>query len=146
MAHLAQKKVVVIDNNPANMKLFVEILKQQGFDVYTAHDGQEGLRAIQSHHPDLVIMDKDLPKLSAQQLVQFLENNSNFSVIPTMCIVPQGTTIGDFEAVFNSVLKKPFTVKKLVRYVSEVIEKNPIPNFSQNNDTVKKKKMRFHHF
>lgn len=57
-------KVLVVDDEAANRRLLEALLTHEGYCVVTASDGEEALAAMASAHPDLVVMDVLMPKLS----------------------------------------------------------------------------------
>ena len=56
-------RVLVVEDNPLNLKLIKDVLEYQGFDVLTAASGEEGVVAALGDSPDLVLMDLQLPSI-----------------------------------------------------------------------------------
>jgi two-component system cell cycle response regulator DivK len=65
--------ILIVEDNPLNMKLFSAMIASQGYDVLQAADGHQGLAMAQQHHPDLVIMDVQLPGKSGLEVAQTLK-------------------------------------------------------------------------
>jgi len=57
----SRRRVLIVEDNPLNMKLFSAMIEAQGYDVLQAIDGQGGIEVAQRQHPDLIIMDVQLP-------------------------------------------------------------------------------------
>ena len=63
-------KVLVVDDEAANVRLFTSLLTREGYTVVTASDGEEALAMVASTHPDLVLMDVLMPKLSGYEVCE----------------------------------------------------------------------------
>jgi CheY-like chemotaxis protein len=61
------KKILVIDDEPAQLRLVQSILGNQGFQVFTAESGQESLRMVFEHKPDVVLLDVMMPGIDGWQ-------------------------------------------------------------------------------
>jgi two-component system, cell cycle response regulator DivK len=72
-----RKCVLIVEDNPLNMKLFSAMIASQGYDVLQALDGHQGLAMAQQHRPDLVIMDVQLPGMSGLEVAQTLKADDN---------------------------------------------------------------------
>src|SRR5580765_3485923 len=72
-----RKCVLIVEDNPLNMKLFSAMIASQGYDVLQAADGHQGLAMAQQHRPDLVIMDVQLPGMSGLEVAQTLKADDN---------------------------------------------------------------------
>src|SRR6266487_4591898 len=59
-----RKCILIVEDDPLNMKLFNDLLESQGYDVLQAADGFTGLDLARARHPDLIIMDIHLPHVS----------------------------------------------------------------------------------
>jgi two-component system cell cycle response regulator DivK len=58
------RKVLIVEDNDLNMKLFNDLLEAHGYDTLQTKDGVEALRMARLHRPDLILMDIQLPKMS----------------------------------------------------------------------------------
>ncbi len=67
------KKILIVEDNPTNMKLFADILDAKGYIVFKAYDGVEAYDKIKSGSFDLVILDIQLPKLDGFSLLRKLQ-------------------------------------------------------------------------
>ena len=72
-----RRSVLIVEDNPLNMKLFSAMIASQGYDVLQAIDGHQGLAMAQQHHPHLVIMDVQLPGMSGLEVAQSLKADDN---------------------------------------------------------------------
>jgi two-component system, cell cycle response regulator DivK len=78
----SRKRVLVIEDNALNMKLFSAMIAAQGYDVLQAADGAGGLDLAQSQHPDLIIMDIQLPGMSGLDVAASLKAGDATRAIP----------------------------------------------------------------
>ncbi|HEX3969910.1 MAG TPA: response regulator, partial [Stellaceae bacterium] len=51
------KRVLIVEDNDLNMKLFHDLLEAHGYDILQTKDGMEALQLARQHHPDLILMD-----------------------------------------------------------------------------------------
>ncbi len=62
------KRVLIVEDNDLNMKLFHDLLEAHGYDTLQTKDGMEALRLARQHHPDLILMDIQLPEVSGLEV------------------------------------------------------------------------------
>ncbi len=74
--------VLVVDDNDDKLNLLTVALKMAGYDVRTATDGEEGLVAVNSHQPDLVIADVMMPRMNGYELARQIRENPRTKFIP----------------------------------------------------------------
>src|SRR5579864_8220969 len=77
-----QRCILVVDDEPLNMKLFTLALKRRGYRVLQAADGYRGFVSAHDDHPDLIIMDVQLPRLSGLEVTRTLKNSAHTKHIP----------------------------------------------------------------
>jgi CheY-like chemotaxis protein len=71
------RKVLVIDDNPLNLKLVALVLTSEGFDVCTAADAASALEAVREHRPALVYADVQLPDMDGLELARAIKSNAD---------------------------------------------------------------------
>ncbi len=79
-------KVLVVDDVAANVDLLNVLLTREGYTVFTASDGEEALDIVASRHPDLVLMDVMMPKLSGYEVCERLKQNPATRLTPVVLI------------------------------------------------------------
>src|SRR5688500_7616700 len=79
-------KVLVVDDEAANVKLLNSLLTREGYAVVTACDGEEALAMVASTHPDLVLMDVLMPKLSGYEVCERIKLNPATRLTPVVLI------------------------------------------------------------
>ena len=70
-------RILVVDDNPINIELATHVLEQDGFLVLGACDAVAAMAAIESFHPDLILMDIQMPGMDGLQLSQRLKREPN---------------------------------------------------------------------
>src|SRR5579862_3177435 len=78
----AGKCVLIVEDNPLNMKLFSAMVAAQGYQVLQATDGARGLYLAHRRHPDLIIMDIQLPGMSGIEVTHSLKADDDTRDIP----------------------------------------------------------------
>lgn len=70
---MAGEPILIVDDNPANLKLARFVLASEGYDVHTATDAEEALAVLQTHRPRLILMDLQLPGMDGLELTRRLK-------------------------------------------------------------------------
>ncbi len=68
-------RILIVDDEPAIVELLVLLFEDEGYDVWCAYDGEQGLRVAKQVHPDLVISDVSMPRLTGLDLLHDLRAN-----------------------------------------------------------------------
>src|SRR5437899_101970 len=105
-----QTRILVIEDNPDNLELMTYLLKQFGYTILTAMDGEEGLAAVKQEMPDLIICDIQLPKLTGYEIVKQIKSDDKLKEIPLIAVTAY-SMVGDrnkiFTAGFDGYIPKP---------------------------------------
>lgn len=78
------KRILVVDDNRTMVKWLEKRLSSEGYTVYTAHDGKEGLDVATRELPDLIISDVDMPVMDGGEMAAKLKDESKTSHIPVI--------------------------------------------------------------
>jgi two-component system cell cycle response regulator DivK len=81
-----QKKVLIVEDNDLNMKLFNDLLVAHGYGTLQTKDGTEALALARQHRPDLILMDIQLPHVSGLQITQWIKQDVELRAIPVIAI------------------------------------------------------------
>ena len=122
-----QKKILVIDDDPRLVKLVDYSLTQEGYEVYKAYDGQEGLRQMYSHQPDLVILDIMMPRMDGWQVCRRIREMSNVPIIMLTAKGGEEDIARGLDYGADDYLTKPFRVKELLARVRAVLRRAALP-------------------
>ena len=120
-----KKKVCIIDDDPDLREIYLTKFNQEGFDVSLAVDGEEGLRIIREKHPDIILLDLQMPVKNGIEVLQELDKDEAFSKIPVIVLTNIDNEeafkeVGKFETRFY-LIKSLTTPQKAVDYVKEVL-------------------------
>jgi len=111
------ERILVVEDNELNMKLFRDVLVAGGYRTLEATSGGEAVELATEHAPDLVLMDIQLPDFDGVQALGRLRANEGTAAIPVLALTAQAMD-GDRErflaAGFNGYLSKPVNVRELI--------------------------------
>src|ERR1700675_733330 len=82
----ATKKVLIVEDNDLNMKLFNDLLEAHGYFTLQTKDGVEALRMARQHRPDLILMDIQLPEVSGLEVTKWLKEDDDLRTIPVVAV------------------------------------------------------------
>jgi len=86
MATPPAKKVLVVEDNELNMKLFCDLLDAFGFETVQSRDGLKAVELARANKPDLIIMDIQLPEVSGLDLTRWIKDDASIKTIPIMAV------------------------------------------------------------
>jgi DNA-binding response OmpR family regulator len=116
---MAQKRILVVEDNTDLRRMFKTALSLAGFDVDEAGDGIEALQIIELRPPDLVVLDLMLRALDGLSVQQELAARSATAHIPVVIVT--GSTISTENIDVACVLRKPVMPDELVRTVRQCL-------------------------
>lgn len=120
-----KKRVVVIDDSPIVRKMAEVALEEEGYEVYSAEDGEEGLKITQEVIPSVILVDFIMPKMSGYQFCQAIKENESLKDIPIILITGKGEDVGkkflDKFGVIDYFIK-PFKSADLVEKVNSIVQ------------------------
>lgn len=121
-----KKRVLIVEDNELNMKLFADLLEAYGYEVIRAVDGMEGLQSAKKYHPDLILMDIQLPEISGIEVIKIIKDDPNLKNVPIVAISAFAMK-GDEERIMESgcqaYVSKPISITKLKETVDLWIKK-----------------------
>ena len=77
-----KKKILVVEDSPTQALHMQALLEQEGVDVFLAHDGRMGLQMAQELHPDLIVLDVQMPEMNGFQVCRQLKGQRETKDIP----------------------------------------------------------------
>ncbi|MEM9422345.1 MAG: response regulator [Pseudomonadota bacterium] len=81
-----QKTVLIVEDNELNMKLFHDLLEVQGYRILQAENGADALELTRAHHPDLILMDIQLPGKSGLDVTKEIKADAEIASIPVIAV------------------------------------------------------------
>lgn len=124
---MAGEAILVIDDNPASLKLARVLLAVAGYEVHTATDAEEALRAVQSFKPRLILMDLQLPGMDGLELTRRLKADEATREAPIVALSAYAM-LGDeqraLEAGCDGYLSKPIDTRTLPDLVARYLKRS----------------------
>ena len=118
------KRIMVVEDNDLNRKLFCDVLKANGFDVEPVADGDSVLETARTCSPDLIIMDIQLPGISGVDLIQAAKRDMGLRAIPVLAVTAFAAK-GDEERIRAAgaagYLSKPVSIMPFMNAVKELL-------------------------
>src|ERR1700722_9878168 len=118
-------RILIIEDNPANLELMTYLLGAFGHTVLTAEDGKQGLESARREMPDLIICDVQLPDLDGYEVARWLKSNPELRSTPLVAVTALAM-VGDRDRVlaagFDSYLAKPIDPETFVRQMEVFLQ------------------------
>lgn len=118
------KKVLIVEDNELNMKLFHDLLEAYGYETCETRNGLEALDLAREHRPDLILMDIQLPEVSGLEVTKWLKEDDDLRSIPVVAVTAFAMK-GDEERIrqggCEAYLSKPISVSKFIETVRTYI-------------------------
>ncbi|NCO02626.1 MAG: response regulator [Alphaproteobacteria bacterium] len=120
------KKVLIVEDNALNMKLFHDLLEAQGIDTIETRDGLKVLEIARENKPDLILMDIQLPEISGLDVTKKLKEQDDLRHIPVIAITAFAMK-GDEEKIreggCEDYISKPISVVSFLETVNKYLDK-----------------------
>jgi two-component system cell cycle response regulator DivK len=121
---MTPRRILVVEDNPLNLKLVRDVLQFAGYDVIEAQSGEEGLRVAQQDPPDLVLMDLQLPGIDGIETLRRLREGSLGGDVPVVAVTAFAMAEDReraSQAGFDGFVEKPISVRELPGQVEAFI-------------------------
>ena len=119
---MAGERVLVVEDNEKNMKLFCDVLQATGYTTVEATTGEDAVEVAVTEEPALVLMDVQLPGIDGVEALARLRRDERTASIPVLALTAQAMS-GDrerfLEAGFDGYLAKPVDIVELIQVVRE---------------------------
>ena len=118
------KKILIVDDEPNIVMSLEYTFKKKGFEVFIARDGSEALEILENNIPDIILLDVMMPNVDGYQTLTHIKQNERLNLVKTIVLrakskasdIEKGIRLGA-----DKYLLKPFSVKKLVSEVNELL-------------------------
>ena len=124
-------KILIVEDEEILLTALSEELKQEGFNVVGAKDGQEGVEKAQSEKPDLVLLDLVMPRLDGIGALKAMKDNAEIRDIPVVIL----TNLSDYDKISDALslgamdylVKANYRLEDLVNKIKTVLERKQAP-------------------
>jgi two-component system, cell cycle response regulator DivK len=118
------KKVLVVEDNELNLKLFCDLLRAHGYEAVPIQDGCDAVESARSAMPDLIVMDIQLPHVNGLELIETIKRDGALKDVPIMAVTAYAAK-GDEERIREAgaecYVSKPVTVTRFLEAVAHLI-------------------------
>ncbi len=118
------KTVMIVEDNELNMKLFNDLLESRGYSVIQTRSGLEAHDLAKAHHPDLILMDIQLPEVSGLVVTKWIKDDDEVSHIPIIAVTAFAMK-GDEERILQGgcegYISKPISVHHFLETIARYI-------------------------
>jgi two-component system cell cycle response regulator DivK len=118
------QKILVVEDNELNLKLFCDLLRAHGYEAEPVRDGREAVDRARAFRPDLIVMDIQMPYVSGLELIEQLKGDSELRRTPIMAVTAYAAK-GDEERIREAgaegYVSKPISVVRFVEAVRALL-------------------------
>ena len=118
------KLILVVEDQEDNRRIMRDLLSSAGYEIIEAVTGEEGVAAAETHRPDLILMDIQLPGLDGYEATRQIKANPELEHIPIIVVTSyalSGDDVKAFEAGCNDYVSKPFSPRELLAKIREYL-------------------------
>src|SRR6185295_9148076 len=120
------ERILIVDDDPWILRMVSTLLEKRGYGIFTAQDGEEGLRRAEEIKPDLVITDVMMPKMDGWELVRAMRARPPLALTPVLFLTAlsgEEDRIRGFRLGADDFLPKPFRFEELDLRVANALKK-----------------------
>ena len=118
------KRVLVVEDNELNLKLFCDLLRAHDFATEPVRDGREAVTRARAFEPDLIVMDIQLPYISGLELIEQIKGDATLGSIPIMAVTAYAGREDEERirtAGADAYVSKPISVSRFVEEVTALL-------------------------
>ncbi|MFM7029175.1 MAG: response regulator [Chakrabartia sp.] len=124
------KRVLVVEDNELNLKLFCDLLKAHGLDPEAVRDARDALPRAQKIQPDLIIMDIQMPHISGLDLIGMIRGDAGLRATPIMAVTAYAGK-GDEDRIraagADAFVSKPITLARFIERTQHLLKMSEMP-------------------
>ena len=121
---MSPSRILVVEDNPKNLKLVRDVLEYSGYEVIEATSGEDGVRLAGEEAPDLILMDLQLPGIDGAEALRQIRasgTNPDVPVVAVTAFAMNDDRERAFESGFNGYVEKPISVRGLPQQVRDFL-------------------------
>ena len=122
--------LLVVDDDPDLSEILGDLLRGEGFEVRTARNGEEGIERVRNRHPDLILLDVEMPRLTGPEMANRLSlGGGGAETIPIILLAGVTNLSSIAERVGTPYfLQKPYDFDAVLRVVSQALRERRAPH------------------
>ncbi|MEE4213416.1 MAG: response regulator [Bacteroidales bacterium] len=121
---MTEKKILVVDDSNTNIVLLESLLERNGYTVFTAGSGRQGLDSMRNMLPDLIVLDLKMPDLGGFEFLEVLRENDDWMDIPVVIL----SAVSDSDSIKKAMelgatdyLTKPLDPDKVIKLADSIL-------------------------
>ena len=125
MLQIMPKKILIVEDNELNMKLFTDLLDAHGYETQQTREGLKAISMARTFKPDLILMDIQLPEVSGLEVTKWIKDDENLADIPIVAVTAFAMK-GDEKRIrdggCSAYISKPISVTGFLATVRKFVE------------------------
>jgi two-component system cell cycle response regulator DivK len=117
-------RILVVEDNPKNLKLVRDVLQYSGYEVIEATSGEDGVRLAATEDPDLILMDLQLPGIDGAEALRRIRASEQTRDVPVVAVTAfamDDDRQNAFDSGFTGYVEKPISVRRLPQQVRDFL-------------------------
>jgi two-component system cell cycle response regulator DivK len=118
------KRILVVEDQEDNRQILRDLLANSGYEMFEVEDGQQALSAVAQHHPDLILMDIQLPIMDGYEATRRIKANPDFKAIPIIAVTSYALSGDEAKARAagcDAYVTKPYSPRALLAKIKEYV-------------------------
>ncbi|MEW6108356.1 MAG: response regulator [Nitrospirota bacterium] len=119
------RKILVVDDNQDSRELVVKVLKNKGYRIVEAVDGEDAMQKAMTEMPDLILMDISIPKIDGYEVTRRLKSQERFKSTPVIALTAHAMK-GDMEKALRAgcegYISKPIDIRELPEKIKQYMK------------------------
>jgi two-component system cell cycle response regulator DivK len=114
------KTILIVEDEPKNMKLLRDLLQRFGYEILEASDGEQGVKSAGEKMPDLILMDIMMPKMDGLEATRIIKADIKTKHIPVIALTSyamKGDREKTIEAGCDGYIAKPIEIKEVLKTI-----------------------------
>ena len=125
MLQAMPKKILIVEDNELNMKLFSDLLEAHGYETRETREGLKAISIAKSFMPDLILMDIQLPEVSGLEVTKWIKDEKALADVPVIAVTAFAMK-GDEKRIRDggcaAYISKPITVSSFLATIREFVK------------------------
>jgi len=126
---MSDRRILVVEDNPKNLKLVRDVLTFSGYDVIEATSGEDGVRLARERSPDLILMDLQLPGIDGAEALRQIRGSATHQVpvVAVTAFAMNDDRARALDSGFDGYVEKPISVRALPQLVRDFLRLGDAP-------------------